>query len=90
MGFALWVDDELAWAEGTHEYRPLGAAVIAATGVFTARDFSPRTNPPPRASDSFVGLFASLSQVNHCLLRRRSQANRKRPKPSSKRVLSII
>jgi hypothetical protein len=27
MGFYLWVDEELAWARGTYEYRPMGTAV---------------------------------------------------------------
>ncbi len=36
MGFALWLDDELAWAQGTHEYRPMGTAVIHAGGVIYA------------------------------------------------------
>ena len=36
MGFALWIDAEpgLAWAQGTHEYRPLGTAVISFTDQF--------------------------------------------------------
>ena len=29
MGFALWVDSEMAWAQGRHEYQPMGAAVVA-------------------------------------------------------------
>ena len=34
MGFYLWVDDELAWAQGTYEYRPMGTAVISASDIF--------------------------------------------------------
>jgi hypothetical protein len=39
MGFALWIDGELAWAQGVHEYRPMGAAVIGVTDRFRHRDF---------------------------------------------------
>jgi len=39
MGFALWTDHDTAWAAGTHEYRPMGVAVIAGSNLFTARDF---------------------------------------------------
>jgi len=42
MGFYLWVDDELAWAQGTYEYRPMGTAVISASDLFRRRDFDPR------------------------------------------------
>src|SRR4029079_11614731 len=41
MGFALWLDQPagLAWAQGTHEYRPMGTAVIASTDQFRRHDF---------------------------------------------------
>jgi hypothetical protein len=64
VAFALWLDGESAWAAGTHEYRPLGVAVVAATDVFRARDFDPRRPRPSAEAASFQGLFASLSQVN--------------------------
>jgi hypothetical protein len=64
MGFALWVANDLAWAEGTHEYRPMGAAVIAITDRFRARDFRPRRRCPARRERSFVGLFGSLEDLN--------------------------
>ena len=40
MGFAVWIDAEahVAWAQGTHEYRPMGTAVIALTDLFRQRD----------------------------------------------------
>ena len=41
MGFYLWFDDALAWAQGTYEYRPMGTAVISASDLFRRRDFSP-------------------------------------------------
>jgi hypothetical protein len=80
MGFALWVGAETAWAQGTHEYRPMGAAVIGVGGVFTPRDFSIRRTAPPRMDPRFTGHFASLGQMNDFLarFRRRSQAQRKR------------
>jgi hypothetical protein len=73
MGFALWIDDDLAWAQGTHEYRPMGVAVVSSRDLFTAHDFSLRRRPPHRDSPSYQGLFASLGDVNGHLARRRSQ-----------------
>ena len=91
MGFALWVDNQLAWAQGTHEYRPMGVAVIAATDLFAPRDFSPRRTVPGLARRaSFAGLFASLEQVNAYLKTRRSQKKIRTGKPRNRRVLSII
>ena len=44
MGFALWLDTpaRVAWAQGTQEYRAMGAAVIAINGQFRHRDFNSR------------------------------------------------
>ena len=40
MGFALWIDSDCVWAQGTHEYKPMGAAVIArVTDLFRQQDF---------------------------------------------------
>jgi hypothetical protein len=73
MGFYLWLDREVAWAQGTYEYRPMGAAVIAASDLFTRRDFDSRrkVSVPPTAR--YLGQFASLGQVNGVL-----QGQRKR------------
>lgn len=75
MGFALWIDKELAWAQGTHEYRPMGTAVIGNRGIFTPRDFRSRRAAPPRYDPRFSGHFASLGQMNDFLgrFRKRSQ-----------------
>ena len=66
MGFALWIDSVhgLAWAQGTHEYRPLGTAVIADTDQFRARDFRQRRRRPPELHANFAGFFGSLEEVN--------------------------
>lgn len=66
MGFALWIDSGqgLAWAQGTHEYRPMGSAVIASTDQFRQRDFRRRRRPPADLRRSFVGFFGSLEEVN--------------------------
>lgn len=66
MGFALWLDREkgLAWAQGTQEYRPMGAAVIAITGQFRHRDFKQTQSRPRELERSFVGFFGSLEEVN--------------------------
>jgi len=90
MGFALWIDrDEhsrglsgQAWAQGTHEYKPMGVAVIAITDQFHQRDFSRRRHCPSRLDRSFVGLFASVGELNDYLKRWRSQSrkiNMRRP-----------
>jgi hypothetical protein len=66
MGFALWIDREggLAWAQGTHEYRPMGAAAIASTDQFRHRDFRQTLRRPANLSGSFAGFFGSLEEVN--------------------------
>lgn len=76
MGFALWLDDRnrLAWAQGTQEYRPMGAAVIAINGQFRHRDFSSRRARPAQLANSFAGFFGSLEEVNQFL---RSRPRRK-------------
>jgi hypothetical protein len=71
MGFYLWIDRELAWAQGTYEYRPMGSAVIATTDLFRRRDFSARRQPAPPHTAEFAGQFASLGHVNAHLKDRR-------------------
>jgi hypothetical protein len=84
MGFALWVDAEQAWAQGTHEYKPMGVAVIAVSDQFRARDFRPRRRAPSRRDKTFRGLFASLEDVNRTL-RTRLGVN-----PASPRQLPLL
>jgi hypothetical protein len=69
VGFALWIDAELnlAWAQGTHEYRPMGTAVIARTDQFRRFDFQQRRQRPAHIERSFVGFFGSLEDVNAML-----------------------
>jgi hypothetical protein len=90
MGFALWLTDDTAWAQGTHEYKPMGAAVIARTSLFRARDFSSRRRSPRRGADGFAGLFASLEAVNRFLVRDRSQGSRKNRRSVQGRILSTL
>jgi hypothetical protein len=71
MAFALWIDRELAWAQGLHEYRPMGVAVIAVTDRFDRRDFRPNRFAPPRGGDHYAGLFPSLLDLNRHLARLR-------------------
>jgi len=80
MGFGLWIDEPggVAWAEGTHEYRPMGAAAIAVTDQFRVRDFR-RGKRPARLHSSFTGFFASLEEVNRYLRSRRSDRPRSTP-----------
>jgi hypothetical protein len=66
MGFALWIDPEpgLAWAQGTHEYRPMGTAVIACSDQFRARDFTQIRRRPRHLETAFAGFFGSLEDLN--------------------------
>jgi hypothetical protein len=72
MGFCLWLDQGLAWAQGTYEYRPMGTAVISATDLFRRRDFDPRRKLPTPAAE-FEGRFASLGHLNAHLRERRKR-----------------
>jgi hypothetical protein len=89
MGFALWIDGDTAWCAGTHEYRPMGVAVIAASALFIARDFDRNRQPPPQRAERFQGLFASLVDVNHHLRRSRSHVKRKNLASTKTRLLSV-
>ena len=71
MGFYLWLDEDSAWAQGTYEYRPMGAAVIALSDLFRRQDFHPRRKPRPGAGAEFAGQFASLGHINQQLEERR-------------------
>ena len=72
MGFYLWLDDQLAWAQGTYEYRPMGAAVISKTDLFRRRDFTPRRPPKAPRTAQFAGQFASLGHLNQQLKKNRN------------------
>jgi hypothetical protein len=80
MGFAVWLDAPagLAWAQGTQEYRPMGAAVIAITGQFRHRDFHGRRGRPVHLMNHFAGFFGSLEEVNEFLRSRTRAAVRQR------------
>jgi hypothetical protein len=81
MGFAVWFDraNGLAWAQGTQEYRPMGAAVIAINGQFRHRDFHSTRGRPLHLTNAFAGFFGSLEEVNEFLrLRARTGHKQKR------------
>jgi hypothetical protein len=82
MAFALWIDEAegLAWTQGTHEYRPLGAAVISVTDQFRLRDFRKTVRHPSRLNSSFAGFYASIEDVNR-VLRQRQRGIRKKTTP---------
>ena len=69
MGFALWLDQSAGtvWAQGTHEYRPMGTAVIARASQFHHRDFTQSRRRPGHLEDSFAGFYGSLEEVNMTL-----------------------
>jgi hypothetical protein len=48
----------------------MGAAVISATDLFRQRDFHPSRSVPEQAA-TYVGLFASLVDLNDWLEKRR-------------------
>jgi hypothetical protein len=81
MGFAVWIDSEerLAWAQGTHEYRPMGAAVIAVSDQFRPRDFMPARRAPAHLRACFVGFFGSLETVNEFLHSTGTRKSRRTP-----------
>ena len=84
MGFALWIDRDVAWAEGRHEYRPMGTAVVAVTDLFGQRDFRPALKSIPRAFQSYAGLFPSIGEMNAFLkARRRSQSLKEKMQPAA-------
>jgi hypothetical protein len=64
MGFSLWITGSVAWAQGMYESRPMGAAVISVTDLFKRRDFHPLQRAPSVFDPSYVGLFASLGDLN--------------------------
>jgi hypothetical protein len=66
VGFALWIDESqgIAWAQGTHEYRPMGTAAISSTDRFRHGDFKRDRARPARLTNSFAGFFGSLEEVN--------------------------
>jgi len=71
VGFKLWLDRGLAWAQGTYEYRAMGSAVISASDLFRRRDFDPwRKLQAPRDAE-YAGQFASLGHLNQQLQMRR-------------------
>jgi hypothetical protein len=76
VGFVLWLDRELAWAAGTHEYRPMGVAVVSKTDLFRPADFRATRRRPPAAVAAFSGYFASLGDLNAHLT-----ATRRRNRP---------
>lgn len=73
MGFYLWLDDDVAWAQGTYEYRPMGAAVISASDLFRRRDFDARRKPRPSATAVYAGQYASLGHLNTQLKKKRKR-----------------
>jgi hypothetical protein len=74
VGFYLWLEGDVAWAQGAYEYRPMGAAVISASDLFRGRDFSPRrlARPPLSARQ-----YASLGHLNAQLKEMRGAGKKK-------------
>jgi len=92
MGFALWIQNDVLCAQGTHEYRPMGVAIVGRGSVFTARDFRPIRGTVHRERATFAGFFASLGEMNDYLKNTspgdtRSQRFRKNSRKRSSRYL---
>jgi len=81
VGFAVWIDAEerVVWAQGTHEYRPMGTAVIAISGQFRHRDFVQDRELPMHLRPRFAGFFGSLETVNEFLLSPETRPLRRTP-----------
>ena len=66
-----WIDPvgDVAWAQGTHEYRPLGTAGhCGASDQFRRRDFHPGLRRrPEHLAKAFAGFFGSLEDLNATL-----------------------
>jgi hypothetical protein len=77
VGFYLWFNGDLAWAQGTYEYRPMGAAVISTSDLFRRRDFSPRRKLQAPRDAEFAGQFASIGHLNTQLRKRRNGARQR-------------
>jgi hypothetical protein len=75
MGFTLWITGDVARAQGTYESRSMGTAVISVTDLFRRRDFRPLDPAPSIFDPSYIGLFASLGDLNAGL---RLRAGRRR------------
>lgn len=61
---------------GTHEYRPMGVAIISSTDYFRPRDFHPRKQLPSRERAAFIGFFASIDHLNQQLRQRKKATTR--------------
>src|SRR5262250_942742 len=55
-----------------YESRPMGTAVISVTDLFKRRDFRPQRRAPSVFDASYVGLCASLGDLNATLRQRRA------------------
>ena len=75
MSFILWIAGDVAWAQGMYESRPMGTAVISVTDLFKRRDFRP-LRAPSVFDASYVGLCASLGDLNATLRKKRSPGRR--------------
>ncbi len=84
MGFAMWVDKEVTWAQGTHEYRPMGVAIISVSDYYRQRDFDSNRKTPSRDRRLFAGFFASIDHMNEYL-----EAQRRRPMPRKRQYRAI-
>jgi len=73
VGFELYLSGGVARAEGTHEYRPMGTAVISVTDLFRARDFNGRKPGGKERRTDFAGFFASLVDLNDYLRKLRAR-----------------
>jgi len=64
MSFELWITGDLAWAQGTCESRPMGAAVISSTDLFKRRDFRRAGRAPSPLDPGYLGFFPSIGALN--------------------------
>jgi hypothetical protein len=72
-------EEGVAWVQGTHEYRPMGTAVLSRCDQFRRSDFRQDLRRPRELDGCFVGFFGSLETVNEFLHQRREVALRRTP-----------
>jgi hypothetical protein len=77
VSFSLWIAGDVAWAQGMYESRPMGTAVISVTDLFKRRDFLSLRRAPSVLDPSYVGLCASLGDLNATLRKRRLAPHRR-------------
>ena len=81
LGFAVWIDSQerVAWARGTHEYRPWEQPWWLFATSSARAILSPRANRRRICASCFAGFFGSLETVNEFLRSPETRTLRRTP-----------